>query len=211
VTVASDAASGPRRFSLGDSLIIVAALAIRINVLQSADWFQSLPRNLSATWRAISQFAGWSAWPAGLSGRDWACFVAHQFIRPFVVPLCGSCLIGLMVMQPLLRLRQPRPPLEVIARQPGFVICLAGNYALFILWMWMGEPDGMLAHDREFLELALRSGTRGGGIVYLLWPLLGLAPWRAERSWIDRLGRAVGWGWIIAMSVEAGFEAMIEL
>ncbi len=32
----------------------------------------------------------------------------------------------------------------------------------------------------------------------LLWPLLGMFPWRTEPSWIDRLGRAVGWGWLIA-------------
>ncbi|MGO9471104.1 MAG: hypothetical protein ACLQIB_05885 [Isosphaeraceae bacterium] len=31
----------------------------------------------------------------------------------------------------------------------------------------------------------------------LFWPVLGLPSWRSEASWIDRLGRAVGWGWIV--------------
>jgi hypothetical protein len=50
-----------------------------------------------------------------------------------------------------------------------------------------------------------RFTTRGDSLVLvqaavllLLWPILGLPPWNAERSWIDRLGRTVGWGWIIA-------------
>jgi hypothetical protein len=40
--------------------------------------------------------------------------------------------------------------------------------------------------------------------LFLLWPLLGIPPWRAEPTWIDRLGRAVGWGWIV---VQAGGAA----
>ena len=35
-------------------------------------------------------------------------------------------------------------------------------------------------------------------VVLLLWPILGLPPWHADASWIDRLGRGVGWGWIVA-------------
>jgi hypothetical protein len=46
----------------------------------------------------------------------------------------------------------------------------------------------------SFLALAL----------LLVWPALGLPPWHAEPSWIDRLGRAVGLGWIV---VEAGGAA----
>ena len=34
----------------------------------------------------------------------------------------------------------------------------------------------------------------------LFWPVLGLPPWRAEASWIDRLGRTVGWGWVVVMA-----------
>ncbi len=42
----------------------------------------------------------------------------------------------------------------------------------------------------------------------LFWPVLGLPPWRSEASWIDRLGRAVGWGWIVVI---AGLMLLISL
>ncbi len=42
----------------------------------------------------------------------------------------------------------------------------------------------------------------------LCWPVLGIPPWRSEASWIDRLGRAVGWGWIV---VTASVTALVCL
>jgi hypothetical protein len=57
--------------------------------------------------------------------------------------------------------------------------------------------------DFWFSLVALSFGPTRIIILLMIWPLCALPPWRAEPSWIDRLGRAVGWGWIAALSAGA--------
>ena len=108
-------------------------------------------------------------------------------------------LLGLMIAQPLLRLRRPRPPLSQVVRQSGFAICMIG-IALVCLLLPMG--------DWWFSEVALTLGMTRVIILFMIWPLLGLRPWLKEQSWIDRIGRGVGWGWLMAIAVMAVLERM---
>jgi hypothetical protein len=87
----------------------------------------------------------------------------------------------------LMRLRSPRPLFRELVRQSGFVVCLAVIVGTLIF-----VDVGRFTTSGDSLVLVQAA------VLLLLWPLLGLPPWHAERSWIDRLGRAVGWGWIVA-------------
>ena len=62
--------------------------------------------------------------------------------------------------------------------------------------------------DWWFTGFALSLGMTRAVILLTIWPLLGLRPWHAERSWIDRLGRGVGWGWIAAIASAALLEGL---
>jgi hypothetical protein len=193
---------GPRPFGLGDALILIAAVAITTHRLRSLGWFQSFPNYLRMTWQGISQLAGWSPWTQFVAYRhqDLAWLLARESIQQLLLVLLCPVLLGLVVAQPLLRLRRPRPPLDQLIRQSGFVTCLIGNTLAAGLFALIG--------GWWFTSVALSLGLTRGFILLMLWPILALPPWRAERCWIDRLGRGVGWGWIIAMLSVAALEWM---
>jgi hypothetical protein len=178
-----------RRFGLGDGLILLAALALTLAVLRANDWFGRFPGRLANWWRLTLELLGAKPWSAyGLTTAQVWHDLAVQVANEILVQFLSSVLLGLTLAQPVLRLRRPRPPLQDVIRQPGLAVCLAlilGTIAAVDLW-WMIGTD-VIAWIGPVLPLAL------------LWPLLGIFPWRPEPSWIDRLGRAVGWGWVIAI------------
>jgi hypothetical protein len=104
-------------------------------------------------------------------------------------------LVALTFAQQLLRLRRPRPPLHEIVRQSGMVVCLGMSLATIVDVdiIWMTGTD-VISPFLPMFALVLFS------------PLLGAYPWKAEPSWIDRLGRAIGWGWIIVIGCEYVIE-----
>jgi hypothetical protein len=53
---------------------------------------------------------------------------------------------------------------------------------------------------RWVAQIEVARGVIWASALLLLWPVLGLPPWRSEAGWIDRLGRGVGWGWVVAMA-----------
>lgn len=181
----------PRRFGLGDGLILLAAVAIVLERFRTIHWFEFFPRSLRWCWGAIGYLLGLSYWSPGL-GWGRAEVIARLPVELIQLGLYTFCpvLLGLMVAQPMIRLRRPRPPMSEVIRQSGFVTCLIG-LALVAMLMSLG--------DAWFSGVALTVGLTRVLILLMLWPLLGLRPWRAEPSWVDRLGRAVGWGWILAL------------
>jgi hypothetical protein len=72
-----------------------------------------------------------------------------------------------------------------------------------------GPPVIGLIPFSVFVDLAWVARIQVPGVVILastpllFWPVLGLPRWRWEGSWIDRLGRAVGCGWIVVMGSAA--------
>jgi hypothetical protein len=178
----------PRRFGLGDGLILVGALAISLERFRA---LRSIPQHAVWCWEAVAQLTGSSpSWRWPLSRQRVIALLPGQ-VSVLLIELLCPVLLGLMVAQPLLRLRRPRPPLEQVVRQSGFVACLMGIVALAVV-LAMG--------DLWFSLTALSLGSTRVIILLMIWPLCALAPWRAEASWIDRLGRAVGWGWIAALA-----------
>ena len=200
MTSSDDQNPTPRRFSLGDALILVIALSITLERFRSIGLFRSFPSNLADCWRMFSQLAGWSPWHFPAQTRQaLATELSVLVINNLLLPTLCPMLLGLMIAQPLLRLRRPRPPLSDVARQSGFVVCLIG-IALVCLLLSMG--------DWWFSGVALTLGMTRVIILFMIWPLLGLRPWHTEPSWIDRIGRGVGWGWIVAIAAMAVLEGM---
>jgi hypothetical protein len=176
-----------RRFGLGDGLILVGALAVSLERFRA---FRSIPQHVVWCWEAVAQLTGWSSWRWSLGRQQVIASLKGQVIVLGMELLC-PVLLGLMVAQPLLRLRRPRPPFGQVVRQSGFVTCLMGIVVVATI-LPMGEL--------WFSLMALSLWSTRVIILLMIWPLCALAPWRAEASWIDRLGRAVGWGWIAALA-----------
>ena len=183
----NEAAPPRRRFHLGDSLILIAALALTLSVLLSTKWFARIPGRVSLWWDARPKFVGGFPW--FLAGGPLTRMAVSEIVDDFV-QLLSSVLLGLTLVQPFLRLRRPRPPLRDLVRQSGFVVCLAVivGTLIFVDLGWVARID-------VSWEAILASA------ILLFWPVLGLPPWRSEASWIDRLGRAVGWGWIVVIAI----------
>ena len=100
-----------------------------------------------------------------------------------------AALIALTSAQLLMRLRRPRPEWHRLIRQPGFVACGAAAIGFCIDKGWVPYIRLESLHFPFMTTLA----------VLIAWSaLLGLRVCLAEKSWIDRLGRLVGVGWIIS-------------
>jgi len=176
-----------RRFNLGDCLILLGALAITLWHMRQA-WLVRFPNRLLAWWAELSVLVGATPWPSPMVSRDQ---VIRDLLGTIVIEfqlLLFFVLAGLTVAQPMIRLRPPRPALKSLVRQSGFVCCLQVIAATLVRvdlkWIGLGGATPWVTAI---------------AFVLLLWPVLGLAPWRSESAWVDRLGRAVGWGWIDAM------------
>ena len=84
-------------------------------------------------------------------------------------------------------MRQPRPPLGTLLRQPGTVAGLAMVFGLFwgtggLLWLFPDKFDSMIA-----------APTAVGGAVVIAWIALALTRnWKPEPGWVDRMGRILG-------------------
>ncbi len=203
-TRAGKPASG-RRFTLLDGMIVVAAVAASLACLR---WVDSKGNPWSLFREVAWDFAG-----------DWA--MIEQFasgLLTFAAPPAVAATLALLAM----RLRQPRPRWRRLARQPGLAACLA----LVLGWSAGAAFTvvNVLAIDRatpEFkdgttyaqqawvwaLAFAEWGSILGGFAVLVAWSSLALAGrWRAEPTWLDRLGRLAGLGWV-AMACVAAYLA----
>jgi hypothetical protein len=116
----------PRRFNVGDSLILIAASALTVSVLRSGEWFERFPGRVTFWAEAVSELVGALDWSFyGMSRREAARMVVAQVVDELFIELLCPILLGLTLVQPLMRLRSPRPPFRELVRQSGFVACLA--------------------------------------------------------------------------------------
>jgi hypothetical protein len=171
-----------RRFNLGDGLVLIAVAAFTLAMLRASDWFERMPDRLGF-W--LDTFSGIVSSPPRYALWGPRTGMALVDVLEELLQLLFPLLAGLTVAQPVMRLRRPRPPRGDLIWQAGFVSCLAVILGTLILvdLSWAARDSATQA--MMLVPIAL-----------LLWPALGLRPWRAEASWIDRLGRGVGWGWL---------------
>lgn len=192
-----------RKFSLGDSMLLMASLALTFVDLKASYWFVRLPVRAALWWRmfqSLTHQRPWDfpGWPRSLVISQ----LAIDLLSTFLIELLSSVLLGLTLIQPLVRLRKPRPPLRAVVRQSGTAVCLG----LILASLMMTDLQWLAG-----IYLTVRPAFPAASIGLLLWPLLGIRPWRLEASWIDRLGRAVGWGWIVVMAATGAVNWLSEI
>ncbi len=116
-----------------------------------------------------------------------------------------------------LRLQGPRPALRPLLQQPGAVACALATLAIVpagmmvlathffsgrpVTYAWARAVDDLKPEKLTVVAVLI------GLAVLVAWIVMGAKrQWRPEASWIDRLGRLLGCGWIAMI-----FGGMIEL
>jgi hypothetical protein len=177
-----------RRFTLLDSLVMVAALAGSLALFRL-----ELPFINGALLFLPDAPAITDSDNLVIFNLDWQIQQGSWILR--------RCLLPLTIAVFILRLRQPRPRYRRLVTQPGFVACLmitlstlAGGILMLSIMAIGGA--GWWQNTTELLW-----GCSGSTLVGA-WTLQGLGRrWKPEASWIDRAGRFLGVCWILAFVV----------
>jgi hypothetical protein len=175
-------ASAPRRFTLFDAMVLIAAIAVALFPIRFflADWSSSLGR--PPDWRLLLVL--------GAMGDGTLC--------PLALTLSPALLA--------LRLRRPRPGLARVFRQPGTAACTAVVvYELsfsvitllsLFLHFFLSQRHLFLNTDAILWLWAIPMCFIGVAVA-AVWAVLWMTgAWRAEPSWIDRAGRILGTYWM---------------
>jgi hypothetical protein len=185
----ASAAGSTRRFNVGDTLILIAALCLGLSGIR--DRVRTLPARASWWIDEYKRFQAEAASLPPMSDEDYVFSVRSLefYLSDEFQAWLTSGLIALTSAQLLMRLRRPRPEWRRLLRQPGFVACTAAAIGFCIDKGWV-----------PFIRFeSLRFPFMTAMAVLVAWSILfGLRQCLAEKSWIDRLGRVVGVGWIVS-------------
>jgi hypothetical protein len=182
-----------RRFRLVDAMILVAATAIgcgTIDLLSRATVGGLSPLD---GFDEVREFFHQS--PGEIGGEGVAYFFA--MISVLVSPIVAAWTLALLPI----RLIDPRPRWRRVACQPGMMAACASAFAIAgigLLICGLVLVCGSKSDAGLIVESAHGSAPMFVGLaVSISWmTLLVGRRWRAERSWVDRFGRAVGCFWI---------------
>jgi hypothetical protein len=126
----------------------------------------------------------------------------------------------------VLGLRPPRPPLRKLALRPGWLACavvtclilaaVAGTANSALLATLAMSPFASGISPVRLIDRLFETQTYWGYLcglaVAVAWIALGsLGRRHAEPNWEDRLGRAVGWGWIVLSPLATALRFVILL
>jgi hypothetical protein len=176
--------SAARKFTLLDAMVLIAATGIAFVPIRLFLW---------ENWHFPEERSVPEIWRTGLE------------INVSLVPLALSLSAAIL----LLGLKRPRPNLRRVYRRPGIAACTvallyailsAMGYAVFLHFSY--ALDRAVFDDQSSAMLWIRIGMQPiflvGGAIASVWIVMWLSgTWRAERSWIDRAGRALGVYWIL--------------
>lgn len=175
-----------RRFTVLDAMILTGAVAI-------------------GCWAGLQELI-WSIAPD--DPHPWLLWTRRvRLILVRTAPFASVVTMALL----FLRLLRPRPPAIRLARQPGFIACLAASLGLFVggsmTFSTVSRNStapwrGLFVSDYFPYLLQPFDRAEAGFAVAATWLVLIVGRrWRPEPSWIDRLGRAVGVYWIMMIPV----------
>ena len=186
-----------RRFTLVDAMILVASVAAGMG------WIHGNldPHSFTALWYFYR-------------GRSFASAVKQAML--FVWPMLLAPTLATLV----LRVRPPRPPGRRLARQPGLVAGCAATLAVAVVFLpaVVALAAGVPAYNDHtgyplgywgYVTMGVAIPEAVGMAVSAAWMTLALGgSWRAERSWVDRLGRALGLCWIALFAICAALHVV---
>lgn len=188
----------PRRLGLLDAMILVAAVAVGLG------W----ARYQATRSVYLINYFGWmsaAGAPLFLAGHPVSATLARIWRwLALSVPCVTTLALGLLIV----RLREPRPRGGRVFVQPGAAACGAVAVAatletvrLSISLLYQNGIAGVIANRdwRANLTAFFRPEDHGIAVVAAWSALLLARRMRCERSAIDRLGRAVGVFWIVAL------------
>ncbi len=190
-----------RRLGLLDVTILLMAATLGLAwAIRNASFWQESVANLPLQRRAIAFRI-----PADPLH---AAFVYLRDACVWMAPCASTLALGLLIV----RLRRPRPRRERLFVQPGAAACGAVVLALMVRSMEVWNDQFILlfraSNSRSLWSLRdewwdfVRFGLLdlAGLAVLTSWiGLLAIRRFRPEPSAIDRLGRAIGAFWILAM------------
>jgi hypothetical protein len=178
-----------RQFNVGDALILMAALCLGLSGIR--DRVRTLPARTGWWLDEYRRFRAEAAGIPPMSDDDYHFSLRslEYYLTDELEAWLTSCLIALAPAQMLMRLRPPRPEWRTLLRQPGFLGCCAASAGFCVDKGWV-----------PFLRFESLSYPYVTAMAVLVaWAvLLGSRRCIAERSWVDRLGRLVGLGWVLA-------------
>lgn len=172
-----------RRFTLLDALVMIAALGVSMAVFRIKEKVPDFYLDMS------------DPWP-----NPTAILIA-RIVREIQGNLgtVQLCLIPPTIAVLALRLRSPRPRFRRLARQPGWVACVMASLSSLVAGLLLLSCMAMNGADwGRFLIRSL--WAYNGPTVAGAWILLAMSGrWKSEASWIDRMGRLLGLGWVLSL------------
>ena len=177
-----------RKFGVYDSMILIAGIALLLTYGQHN--FSSLFEQFVALCKTIAVYFGfissnvYQLLPQNLMksmGTYWSTLLWYG------VQASEQLILIMTPVFLLMRVRQPRPSIHVLLRQPGTVAGLAMAFGLIWVTGWMHRLFFGRIIDGTVTPVAV------GSTVALAWACLALSRrWEAEMSWVDQIGRVLG-------------------
>lgn len=174
-----------RPFTLLDAMILIAAVAVGLVIVRATwpDWDFVLRHEVKGAIASSSRH--------GALGTRLFLGVQHfiHMALPMLAALSAAALC--------LRLRPPRPTTRRLVREPGYLASAIACLLVLLSTIWMlGMLVAAPSTVRPTVMFVTHYDRLGLGILGLWIGLLWTGRWRPRSSWIDRLGRSLGWAWI---------------
>ncbi len=175
-----------RRFQLLDAMILVAAIAFACGITQGLSYVTD------------GAFSWTEMWEAARQNHDGFAGVVEIGAYSLILALPFAGMLSLAVIP--LGLLGPRPRCRRLARQPGITAMWAAGLgiALSAVQIGIAISTGMRVFAYQPI-IAIHSCLSYPGMAVLgTWASLLLARrWRSEKSWVDRMGRVLGFFWLL--------------
>lgn len=198
-------ATPKRRFRMVDAMILVAATAAGCALISWLDRATDGEVSWQALGECIRELTETAlAWEAA---SDWEIVfeLTYYNVACLVLPLVALWTLAVIP----LRLLGPRPRWRRLACQPGLMAACATAVVLVAYGLLIGTVSLVVRREgaswsEAVTELALvgfapHAPLAVGLAVLASWMTLIVGRrWRAEPSWVDRLGRILGVFWICA-------------
>lgn len=173
---------GPLKPTLVDAMILVAATGAGLAIVRA--WAPS--------------YHAWSYDPTPPpTWLEWAAFVLPSW-ADYLAPIPAAWTLATLT----LGLLRPRPPFRTTCLQFGksavvaATVAIALNFVYLILHVWTMRSA---YHEMAFVYTTHSAGVAVGA-VWLVLALGGVG--KAEPTWIDRWGRALGVYWLLMMPLQ---------